>query len=237
MTLPELLDDLFPQGHQVQVEDGVVWGSGRVAGREVAVIGTTDHAAIGVEIALKLATTVLETVRRHPGRPILMLVDTQGQRLSRRDELLGLNGYLAHLAKCLEVARRRGHRLISLVYAEAVSGGFLSFGMMADEIDTLAEAQVRVMNLPAMARITKIPLEKLEELSRTSPVFAPGIENFLKLGGVRAIWQRPLAKPLAQALENTSQADDRRQQGLARGGRTLAGKVAARVAEGAGPDA
>ena len=45
-----------------------------------------------------------------------MLVDTGGQRLSRRDELLGINGYLAHLAKCLELARLRGHKLISLIY-------------------------------------------------------------------------------------------------------------------------
>ena len=30
------------------------------------------------------------------------------------------------------------------------------------------------MNLPAMARVTKIPLDRLQELSKTSAVFAPG---------------------------------------------------------------
>ncbi|MGN2393609.1 biotin-independent malonate decarboxylase subunit gamma, partial [Pelomicrobium sp. G1] len=84
------------------------------------------------------------------------LVDTSGQRLSRRDELLGINGYLAHLAKALAFARARGHLLLALVYGEAVSGGFLSFGMMADYVYALRDAQVRVMNLAAMARVTKI---------------------------------------------------------------------------------
>lgn len=231
MELSVLLDDLFPEGHQVDIVDGALWGAGQFGGREVAIIGTTDHAAIGVEIALKLAGIVLETVRNHPGRPILMLVDTQGQRMSRRDEMLGINGYLAHLAKCLEVARRRGHRLVTLVYANAVSGGFLSFGLMGDEIHTLEGAQVRVMNLPAMARITKLPLERLEELSRTSAVFAPGVENFIKLGGVSSVWRSPLAAELSRALERTSQEDLRRREGLERGGRELAWSVAQRAAE------
>lgn len=229
MNVKELLDDLFPDGHEVSCDGDVVVGSGRVKDRDVAVIGTTGHAAIGIETALKLAGAVLHVIQCHPARPILMLVDTQGQRLSRRDELLGINGYLAHLAKCLEIARQRGHRLISLVYAEAVSGGFLSFGMMADEIHTLPDAQVRVMNLPAMARITKISLERLEELSVDSPAFAPGIANFHKLGGVESVWKQPLAEQLAEALTRQTGPDGRSKAGLDRTGRVLAYPVAQRV--------
>jgi hypothetical protein len=36
----------------------------------------------------------------------VILVDTQGQRLRRRDEMLGINSYMAHLGKCIELARR-----------------------------------------------------------------------------------------------------------------------------------
>jgi malonate decarboxylase gamma subunit len=49
-------------------------------------------------------------VREHPGRPILMLVDTQGQRLRHRDEMLGINSYMAHLGKCVDLARRKATR-------------------------------------------------------------------------------------------------------------------------------
>src|SRR4029450_4197124 len=102
-------------------------------------------------------------------------------------ELLGINGYLGHLAQCLEVARQRGARLVSLVDGEAVSGGVLSFGLVAGGVFALPEAQVRVMNLKAMARVTKQPLERLEALSRTSPVFAPGVANYAAMGAVSAV--------------------------------------------------
>jgi malonate decarboxylase gamma subunit len=233
MKLPALLDQLFPLGHTIKVEDQVVRGSAKTAASDVTVIGTTDHAEVGVEHALRLAEAVLESTRNHPSRPIVMLVDTAGQRLSRRDELLGINGYLAHLAQCLEIARRRGARLISLVYAEAVSGGFLSFGLMADEIFALPDAQVRVMNLTAMARITKQPLERLEALSRTSPVFAPGVENYAAMGVVTAVWNDKLAERLVLALSDSSTGDVRRCLGKERGNRKLADEVANRVANGA----
>jgi malonate decarboxylase gamma subunit len=229
MKIEALLNDLFPLGHSVDNTESILTGLGTTAKGEIAVMGTTEHLAIGVETALALADFVLEVIRDRPGQTILILVDTQGQRLSLQDELLGINGYLAHLAKCLELARQRGHQLISLVYSEAVSGGFLSFGMMADEIHTLPEAQVRVMNLPAMARITKLPLKQLEELSSTSPSFAPGIENFIKLGGVQTVWQPPLAEQLVMVIGREVSADQRRQNGFARQGRKLAYTVAQRV--------
>jgi malonate decarboxylase gamma subunit len=233
MNLEPLLDQLFPLGHSVGVADQVVRGTARTAAGEVTVIGTTDHAAIGVEHALALAEAVLDSTRTDPSRPIVMLVDTSGQRLSRRDELLGINGYLAHLAQCLEIARRRGARLVSLVYSEAVSGGFLSFGLMADEVFALADAQVRVMDLRAMARVTKQPLERLQALSRSSPVFAPGVENYAAMGAVSAIWNDRLADHLVAALKNSSVGDVRRTLGKERGYRKLAGDVAERVARGA----
>ena len=227
-----LLKELFPLGHSVENRESVLTGTGTTGKGEIAVIGTTDHLAVGVETALTLADFVLKTINDYPERPILMLVDTQGQRLSLKDELLGINGYLAHLVKCLELARQRGHQLITLVYAEAVSGGFLSFGMMADEIHTLADAKVRVMNLAAMARITKLPLEQLEELSRTSPAFAPGIEHFIELGGVQTVWQKPLAEQLIKVIGREVGIDQRRQYGFMRQGRKLAQPISQRVKEG-----
>ena len=232
MTLDNLLDRLFPLGHQVHVEDQVLRGSADTADGPVTVIGTTDHVEVGIEHALALADAVLASTRNHPERSIVMLVDTAGQRLSRRDELLAINGYLGHLAQCLELARRRGARLVSLVYGEAVSGGFLSFGLMADEIHALPEAQVRVMDLRAMARVTKQPVERLQELSQTSPVFAPGVDNYEAMGAVQSLWQDNLAEHLVTALRADSSGDQRRRLGQERGGRQLAGEIADKVAGG-----
>ena len=180
---------LFPAGCDISRTGDGLFGTAQLAdGQTIAVLGTTDHAAIGCELALALAGRVLATIREHPGRALVILVDNRGQLLSRRDEFLGLNGYLAHLAKSLEIARRAGHRIVALVYDQAVSGGFLSSALMADAVFALPTANIRVMALAAMARVTKLPPERLEELAKTSPVFAPGVENYVALGGVRALW-------------------------------------------------
>jgi malonate decarboxylase gamma subunit len=227
----ELCDRLFPQGHTVALRGEVLSGEGRMDGNTVAVIGSANHAAIGAATALELSALVLRVMHQHPQRPILMLVDTQGQRLSRFDELVGNNGYLAHLAKCFAVARQRGHKLISVVYSEAVSGGFLALGMIADETYAVRDAQIRVMGLPAMSRITKLPLEELEALCRTSPILGPGIDNFIALGGVDGVWDEPLDQCLRAALAIVSGKDGRRALGASRGGRVAAHKVARLVAE------
>lgn len=232
MTLTELLTALFPGGHDVRVEDGLAAGTGELGGAEVAVIGAVDGAEVGVALALRLAAEVLGVVRSQPGRPFLFLVDTRGQRMSRWDEMLGLSGALAHLAECVELARQRGHRTIALVHGEAVSGGVLPLGFMADEVHALPGARPAVMNLPAMARVTKIPLPRLEELSRSSAILRPGLESFLATGAIASVWEAPLSGALAAALARPGGLDARMALGAERGGRRLAFAVAARVEGG-----
>ncbi|MDI9847479.1 biotin-independent malonate decarboxylase subunit gamma [Rhodoblastus sp. 17X3] len=240
MDARTLLEKLFPNGSEVAFDGLYFAGTGESSNGKVAVIGSIDAAPIGVELAFRMAGEVLRIVREYPARPdlparpILLLVDTQGQRLSRRDELLGINGYMAHLAKCLQLARNKGHKIVGLVYSEAVSGGFLASSLLADRCYALPESQVRVMNLPAMSRITKIPLERLEELSKSSPVFAPGVGNYLKMGAVNALWEGDLSQRLAEALDVPPEGDSRRQWGEERDGRRLARGVAERVRHAAG---
>ena len=232
MNWQQVADALFPQGHRIVERDCFLSGEAQVGGKTVTVIGTTRHTPIGVEIALAQASAILDTVRRHPGRAIVILVDTEGQRLRRRDEMLGINSYMAHLGKCVELARRSGHRIVGLVYDQALSGGFITSGLIADACYALPEATIRVMGLPAMARITKVPLERLEELAQDNPVFAPGAENYLRMGGVAGIWHENLAAALEDALAQAGPEDRRAELGLERGGRKLAFPVALAVRTG-----
>ncbi len=235
MTVDEILDGLFPAGFAARRAGDVLAGTGRAASGEVAVVGLADAAEVGVEAALALAGELLGVVRDAPGRPILALVDTAGQRMSRRDELLGLNGYLGHLAACVELARRSGHKVVALVTGDAVSAGALALGFVADEVHALEGAHLAVMALPAMARVTKIPVERLEALSRGSPVLAPGLDSFVRLGAIASIWRPPLAAALEVALARPAAPDGRAALGAQRGGRALALEVARRV--GGGTDA
>ena len=232
MDWQTLATQLFPGGYEISERDNFLWGSAQVAGNPVDVIGTTDHVPIGIEIALAQAKAILKSVQEHPGRPILILIDTQGQRLRHRDEMLGINSYMAHLGKCVDLARRKGHTVIGLVYDQALSGGFITSGLIASACYALPQATIRVMGLPAMARITKVPEERLTELAKDNPVFAPGPENYLRMGGLHGIWERDLAAELARALADSA-ADDRRMAlGRERGGRLLAQPVAEAVRTG-----
>lgn len=232
MDWKTLADQLFPGGYEIDEQDLFLSGTAQVAGETIAVVGTTGHAPIGVEIALAQARFILQTVREHPGRAIMLLVDTVGQRLRHRDEMLGINSYMAHLGKCVDFARRRGHRVVGLVYDQALSGGFITSGLMADACYALPGSTIRVMALPAMARITKVPEERLIELAASNPVFAPGPENYLRMGGVQEIWAGDLAAQLETAMAAEHRADERAALGLWRGGRKLAKPVADAIISG-----
>jgi len=221
---------LFDRGHDIVASGDLLSGVGQCGDTAFTVVGSTNHAEIGVELTLAMAKRVIETMRDHPGRPILFLIDTQGQRLRHRDELLGIHHYMAHLAQCVELARSRGHRVLALVYDQALSGGFLASGMMADLCAALPDAEIRVMNLAAMARVTRLPEERLTALAKTSPVFAPGAGNYVQMGAVDSLWDDDLAARLAAAFRDASPSDNRRELGRVRGGRRLAATIAERAA-------
>jgi malonate decarboxylase gamma subunit len=124
MEWNNLATTLFGAEHGIRQDGDFLHGTVTFDAEPLTVIGTTRHAPIGVRLALAQARAVLDTVTHHPGRTILLLIDTQGQQLRRRDELLGQprDGAPRH-GDC---ARRRGHRVLGLVYDQALSGGFIT---------------------------------------------------------------------------------------------------------------
>ena len=231
MDWKTLAEALFGSDRVLTLDGELLHGEVALDDEPLTVVGTTGHAPIGVRLALAQARVVLDTVARHPGRPILLLIDTQGQQLRRRDELLGINRAMAHLGMSIDLARRRGHRVLGLVYDQALSGGFITSGLIADACDALPQAEIRVMRIPAMSRVTKLPEAMLTELSRTNPVFAPGVENYVAMGGVRRVWTGDLRAALRQALADAPTEDRRALDGAQRGGRRLAAAVMDRVLE------
>jgi len=230
MTLDDVLAGLFPSGHQVKVsKDGLITGSAkRKAGGDLAVIGVANGEPLGGHGVLVLADEVLKAVASGGDTPILVLVDTQGQTMSRREEMLGLYEYLAHLAKCLLLASQEGHRTIGVEYGKAAAGSFLATALAADTLIGLPGAEPAVMDLPSMARVTKLPLDRLTELAKTTPVFAPGLDHMLKTGAVASIWdpKQPLDQQLEAAIAGASPRDQRDRLGAERKGRLMAAKVA-----------
>ncbi|MGI4950947.1 MAG: biotin-independent malonate decarboxylase subunit gamma, partial [Janthinobacterium lividum] len=184
MTLDEVLYGLFPNGHEVRVSDEG-WITGHATRRDggpICVIGVANGVALGTAGVLPLASQVLQVAAAGDAVPILVLVDTQGQLMARRDEMRGLNEYLGHLAKCLLLASHLGHRTIGLEYGKAAAGAFLATALATDILVALPGAEPAVMDMPSIARVTKLPESRLIELSRTTPVFAPGLDHMVGVG-------------------------------------------------------
>lgn len=236
MNTELLLKQLFPKQLDYQINGYVIKGNAETEAGPVRILGTVNAAPINQEIAIELAGEILQLIQQQNKTPVVFIVDTQGQDLSRADELLCLNRTFAHLASCVDLLRRSGHANLAIIFGQAVSGGFLSYGLMANEVYALSDSQVKVMDLNAMARVTKIPVEKLKFLSQSSAIFAPGVENFYKMGAINAIWPDLESDWISQALLNQQQqlesyiTDQRRVVGQQRQGRQLCNPVIEKVA-------
>jgi len=236
MTLAEILASLFPAGHDVKVSGGLIAGTGPLADGPVHVLGVADRTALGVDEALRLAGAVIDIARSDGTAPILMLIDSDSQRMSKRDELLGLSEFLAHLAKSLLLADRAGHRTIGLLYGHTAAGAFIATALATGTLVALPGADPEVMDLPSMSRITKLSIEVLTEKAKATPVFAPGLDNLAQTGAIFTTWDpaKPLDAQLAALLATPVGDDVRDTLGAERHGRTKAAEIARRVVDLAG---
>jgi malonate decarboxylase gamma subunit len=229
-----MLASLFPNGHAVKNNNGVIFGSATLrSGANALVIGVADRTAVGVGEAIRLSGYVLDSLAQGSG-PILVLVDSDSQRMSKRDEMLGLNEYLAHLAKSLIYADMHGRPTIGLLYGHSAAGALLATGLATRVLVGLPGAEPAVMDLPSMAKVTKLSIETLQEKAKSTPVFAPGLSNLARMGAVQITWNDavPLADQLEALLGSLPSARDARDTlGKERGGRLKAAEIAERVRE------
>src|SRR5580698_2615759 len=235
MTLDEILGSLFPRGHEVVLDHGLLSGRGKLpGGTALAVIGVDARTAVGIDETIRLSADVLDIVRRGSKDPILVLIDSNSQRMSKRDELLGLSEFLAHLAKCLILADKLGHRTIGLLYGHTAAGAFIATALATQTLVALPAASPAGMDLPSLSRVTKLSIEVLQENAKSTPVFAPGLDNLAQTGAV-AITLDPdssLANQLKALLSQPVEREDARDKlGKERKGRPKAAEIAERVYE------
>ena len=186
---------------------GAVVGNALIGGHGATVIASDANAfndrfpvvfagVIGLEEAYKMALTVYATVETDAGRPasekrpIILIVDTPGNAPGKLEEILGMNKATGAYQLALAEARRAGHPVIAMVIGRAISGGFLCHGLQTDYILALSKKYgtiIHVMPISSIARITKMDIERLEEIATDNPVFAAGVDDFYRLGGVDEI--------------------------------------------------
>ena len=109
---------------------------------------------------------------------------------------------------------------------------FIATGLVQDVLVAVPGGDPVVMDLPSISRVTKLPQDKLEALSKDTPVFAPGLDHALPIGAVAEIWNGDWAAKLAAALDGPPGATDRRDEiGAERKGRLKAAAIARRVVQ------
>jgi len=227
MNIYELLELLFEKNYKLKEEGETFFGSGVLNNQKFSILGTKNDTYISNDIALNLSNRLLKIIQNDNKEPILILADSLGQKLCHHDELLGINLYLAHLSKCIELARLRGHKMISILRNQAVSGGALCTNLLADSCYALDDASIGVMNLPSMSRITQIPLKKLKKLSETSPLFDTNVNNYYVMGALEGLWNKndDLPKLLFESINSKNNSDERATLGSIRKGRLETLKV------------
>lgn len=186
---------------------GAVVGTAKMNNRNVTIIANDAYAfndrfpvvfggVIGLEEGYKMASAVYRTMEADKEkalaekRPIVLIVDTPGNGPGKMEEIAGMNKSTGGYQLALAEARKAGHPIIACVIGRAISGAFLCHGLQADHILALSKdfgTMIHVMPLTSIARITKMDIERLEELSTSNPVFAAGVDFFYKLGGVQEV--------------------------------------------------
>jgi malonate decarboxylase gamma subunit len=233
MTLDDLLDGLFAHGGDISRQGGVLTGQARLKdGIAVEVVGVYDATPLGVDEAIGLSRHVLNTLARGDKNPILVLVDSGSQRMSKRDELLGANEFLGHLGKCLIWADMQGHRTLGVLYGSSLAGAIIVTALATSTLLAVPGAKPEVMDLPSMSKVTKLPLAVLEEKAKSTPVFAPGVDNMVKTGSVLEVCKdvAVLSEKVAELLgASRDQKDNRGLLGRERGGRPKAADIARRI--------
>lgn len=209
---PGSMQENIINDYQVESElgPGSIVGTARLNGQLVTVIANDAEeynprfpvvfaGVIGLEEGYKMAIAVYRTIAADKDkpfaekRPILLVVDTPGNGPGKIEEIFGMNKATGAYQLALAEARKAGHPVVAVVIGRAISGAFLCHGLQADQILSLAKefgTMIHVMPLTSIARITKLDIERLEELSESNPVFAAGVDFFYRLGGVEEVIKR-----------------------------------------------
>lgn len=234
MTLDELAPLLFPQRpHFAADAHGVFQAPATLKdGTAVQVAGIAGGVPVSLQVAITLAGHVLDHVAAAGKAPLVLLIDTASQNMTRHDELLGLNEYLAHLTKSLILAAEEGIRVVGILHGPAAAGAFIATGLASQTLVSVPGAAPSVMDLPSVARVTKLPLARLQEMANSTAIFAPGVDHLAATGAIAESWDDPsqFADRLVAVVHVVpASTDERGTLGKQRGGRAFSDDIARRI--------
>lgn len=148
------------------------------------------HGEVGLQEGFSVATIVNDIVAadadKATKRPIVLIVDVPSQAYGYKEELIGIHMSLAAAAVAEAKARQAGHPLIAVAAGDAVSGGFLAFGLQSNRLVVLDDDSITIqaMSKASAARITQRTIAELEAATEHVPAMAYDVKNYQKLGAM-----------------------------------------------------
>ena len=117
----------------------------------------------------QLADAVL---RANAAQTIMLPVDCPGQVASRRDELLVLSEYVAHLALCVAEACASGVEIVTRIEGECSGGIYVALAAGVARVEATPAASLRVLPEKAVAVVMgeAPPVETLDDALHTGVV-------------------------------------------------------------------
>ncbi|WP_307787058.1 biotin-independent malonate decarboxylase subunit beta [Mycolicibacterium mengxianglii] len=143
---------------------------------------------VGLTEALALAQAVRGVVDSDADaehkRAIVAVVDLPSQAYGRYEEMAGLHQAMAASTDAYHCARTAGHPVVTIVVGKALSGGFLTHGLQANQILALDDpgVEIHAMHKAAAARITLRTVEELDDLATTIVPLSYHVRDWAKLG-------------------------------------------------------
>jgi len=143
---------------------------------------------VGVTESLALAQAVRDLVNSDRDaehkRAIIAVVDLPSQAYGRYEEMAGLHQAMAASTDAYHAARVAGHPIVAVVVGTALSGGFLTHGLQANQILALDDpgVEIHAMHKAAAARITLRTVDELDELAKTIVPMSYHVRDWAKLG-------------------------------------------------------
>lgn len=148
------------------------------------------HGEVGLQEGFSVATIVNDIVAADADqatkRPIVLIVDVPSQAYGYQEELIGIHLSLAAAVVAEAKARQAGHPVIAFAAGDAVSGGFLAFGLQSNRLIVLDDDSITIqaMSKASAARITQRTIAELEAATEHVPAMAYDVKNYQKLGAM-----------------------------------------------------
>jgi malonate decarboxylase gamma subunit len=159
----------------------------RIRDERVWITRAPGNAAFGPEEAHALDTVLLRTFASRDdcaGSTLVVIEDSTGHAISRAAELMFVSRYLGHHAATLALLRARGVRIVGLLTGTGHSAAFFANALQAPAVVALADARVVAMEPAAIARVTRLPAEKIAALIEGDPLVGHPVRQFASWGGV-----------------------------------------------------